>query len=94
MKSHLMDIEICSYTLPIYKRGKNFMTQSKEDDTIFFGSRQKRKLFVTLSTFLYKPKVQAAMVEKYLLLKVHIISMLLFKRTLDKLSMTPKVIFR
>ena len=70
------------------------MTQSKEDDTIFFGSRQKRKLFVTLSTFLYKPKVQAAMVEKYLLLKVHIISMLLFKRTLDKLSMTPKVIFR
>lgn len=34
------------------------------------------------------------MVEKYLLLKVHIISMLLFKRILDKLSMTPKVIFR
>ena len=69
MKPHLMDTEICSYTLPIYKRGKNFMTQSKEDDTTFFGSRQKRKLFVTLSTFLYKPEVQAAMMEKYLLFK-------------------------
>jgi len=37
--------------------------------TTFFGSRQKRKLFVTLSTFLYKPEVQAAMMKKYLLFK-------------------------